>query len=349
MALTLEDILGAPTDPEELDRHLRNRGLIASPIEAPPMVAPATVGALSSVAPPEPTVKSWAPLNRENAEVRPFSGMEREMALSATNHPSVKSLSKVESPIAPEFAGPVPDTMGGINLSPVAPRVPTAKESIAAGMEQFGTTKKEEGKRQFADLRPQVTAPAHSSEFWRQKMAQDEFDKMHGWGGDISAHPGTLGKIGHALAKVGNIAGNIVAPGTMSLIPGTELNRARRESAAGEEEAKAETRESEGALKETQRKNLESEIAERGQPKEQTPEQEAYEYEKEHGKTPPEAFETVKGAGKQPREGEIPLGVQIAPLNKMLENRFQVLNPEKPLPEEYKLGAKGDTKRLRAD
>src|SRR6185312_14477316 len=34
----------------------------------------------------------------------------------------------------------------------------------------------------------------------------------------------TLGKIGHVAANIGNVLGDIFAPGTMSLIPGTQLN-----------------------------------------------------------------------------------------------------------------------------
>src|SRR6185437_13813600 len=34
----------------------------------------------------------------------------------------------------------------------------------------------------------------------------------------------TLGKIGHVAANIGNVLGDIFAPGTMALIPGTQLN-----------------------------------------------------------------------------------------------------------------------------
>jgi len=48
--------------------------------------------------------------------------------------------------------------------------------------------------------------------FHNQKLAQIEFDKAHPWGGDISARPGLLGKIGHIAAKVGTL------PATFSLL-----------------------------------------------------------------------------------------------------------------------------------
>src|SRR6266436_1953231 len=97
MPLTLDDILSAPSDPEELNKHLIGRGLIPPIVAAPPPIAPATVGALSPVA---PAVKPMVP--------------------------------------------------------PVAP---TGKESIAAGIAvRPKLSAKEEGKRQFQELRPQLTA-----------------------------------------------------------------------------------------------------------------------------------------------------------------------------------------------
>jgi hypothetical protein len=43
--------------------------------------------------------------------------------------------------------------------------------------------------------------------------------------GSAANHPGWLGKIEHGLAKAGNIAGDIVAPGVMANIPGTDMNK----------------------------------------------------------------------------------------------------------------------------
>lgn len=46
--------------------------------------------------------------------------------------------------------------------------------------------------------------------------------------GSESNHPGFLGKLAHIAGTVGNIAGNIVAPSTMALIPGTAMNKAAK-------------------------------------------------------------------------------------------------------------------------
>jgi hypothetical protein len=43
--------------------------------------------------------------------------------------------------------------------------------------------------------------------------------------GSAENHPGFLGKLEHIGARVGNIAGGIVAPSIMATIPGTQLNR----------------------------------------------------------------------------------------------------------------------------
>lgn len=62
-------------------------------------------------------------------------------------------------------------------------------------------------------------------------VAKAEFQKANGWGTEGN-HPGILGKIGHYASEVGNIAGDIVNPNVMALIPGTKLNRAIKEGAA---------------------------------------------------------------------------------------------------------------------
>ena len=69
--------------------------------------------------------------------------------------------------------------------------------------------------------------PANAEDYKKQHdyaaFAKQALLNKTPWGSE-SNHPGILGKIGHDLAKVGNIAGDIVAPKTMMLIPGTQLN-----------------------------------------------------------------------------------------------------------------------------
>jgi hypothetical protein len=73
-------------------------------------------------------------------------------------------------------------------------------------------------------------------------IARSRDEAAHPWGTPEN-HPGALGKLAHVAARIGNIAGNIVAPATMANIPGTDLYKRREENLARERQAGAETRE----------------------------------------------------------------------------------------------------------
>lgn len=248
--LTLDDIIAAPSDPVALNQHLQQRGLIPLPPSPAPGLPATTV---SPMTPPvvKPAVAAMTPpvVHAERAEATPLSPRAANLAVGATAQPEMPT-NKVAPMTPPEIAGPAAPTTGIPELT--APKMPTPQESIAAGIAEHGGTPKEEGERQFKELRPIVSAPPNSSEFWQQKIAQEEFDKAHPLGGDISAHPGVGGKILHTLGKIGEVAGGIVAPGVMANIPGTRLNRAIREEGEAAEEGKAATREGEQALRSAQ-------------------------------------------------------------------------------------------------
>jgi hypothetical protein len=59
----------------------------------------------------------------------------------------------------------------------------------------------------------------------RLALAKQVFQSNNPWGSPDN-HPGFAGKLAHIAAKIGNIAGDVVAPKTMELIPGTALNKA---------------------------------------------------------------------------------------------------------------------------
>jgi hypothetical protein len=230
MALTLDQILSAPTDPDLLNRHLQNLGYLQPPPTPAPLVPPATVGPLSPVTPHSDVTPMTPPTLAPSA---PLSPRGSELAIGARSQP-VKPMAK------PEIVGGAPEIDGmtgtpsldmGTLPAIAGPRAPTKKESIAAGKEEYAAN------------RPTVTAPVNSKEFWQQKMDQDEYDKKHTWGSPISAQPGLLGKIGHIAARIGEIGGGIIAPGIVAGIPGTPLNRALKEAGEAKEEAGAETRE----------------------------------------------------------------------------------------------------------
>lgn len=142
------------------------------------------------------------------------------------------STSDVAGPIAERSTGGLPkialpqeehqETAGG-PLIPGAPSTETPSERRDfAGMEH---------KARLADYDQRIQAARDAGEETtadKLALAKIEYQKSTPWGSEGN-HPGILGKLGHVAAKVGNIAGNVVAPATMQLMPGTELNRQVRE------------------------------------------------------------------------------------------------------------------------
>src|SRR5579862_6324458 len=74
--------------------------------------------------------------------------------------------------------------------------------------------------------------PEGQEEADRLSLAKMNYQSSNPYG-SAGNHPGVLGKVAHVAAKIGNIAGDIVAPSTLALIPGTELNRQMRRGALG--------------------------------------------------------------------------------------------------------------------
>lgn len=127
---------------------------------------------------------------------------------------------------APEAAAPV-----GPALTPETPEMPayTGMQRLGKGTPGEAEAHKQfEEKKQDYDTRIQAALDSGTPEGEREaaslQLAKSHFEKMNPLGSPANK-PGLLGKIEHGLAKAGNIAGNIVAPGTMALIPGTDLNK----------------------------------------------------------------------------------------------------------------------------
>lgn len=171
------------------------------------------------------------------ADFTPESPRGRSLAVGATNAPVASPLRKVGSvaPEAPEIGGAEQP-----KLQPIGSPSPVKPLSFA--------------ERQALPLVSPGT-PAGSSAFYQNKLERIEDQKDNPWG-SAENHPGFLGKLGHVAAKIGNIAGDVLAPSTMALIPGTDLNKQIQEHGVEKNLAAAETREGTA-------KNLESEEAER--------------------------------------------------------------------------------------
>jgi hypothetical protein len=81
-----------------------------------------------------------------------------------------------------------------------------------------------------------------SAGFDADRLARIEDQKANPRG-SAENHPGFAGKLEHIGARIGNIAGDIVAPGPMSLIPGTQLHRDIEEQGLRRNFETAQTRE----------------------------------------------------------------------------------------------------------
>lgn len=229
---------------------------------------------------------------------------------------------------------------------------PTKKESIEAG------------KREYAQDRPKITAEPGSLDYQRQKLARDQWDDEHPWGAPVSAQPGTLGKIGHIAAAIGQGVGSAIAPGIVEGIPGTRLNRAMRERGELGTIGEMEKAEREKSAAELQRQNVQSEIglrtaqgkeaeakaAQEGQPK--TDEEKTVKSLMTGGPgggpqinpttnkpyTQLEAYGATKKAGEKTPEADRPLSAsEISQGNAGNLARYRVLNPGKALPPEFTL------------
>lgn len=236
MALTLDDIIAAPSDPELLNRHLQGLGLLARP-EAPPAPAPVTVAPMSPVTPKSEVAPMTPPAVRsETAHPTELTGLNRELALGATSQPSAVSARNTELGTAPEISSGAPAAEPVSGIKPLVPPKLTHTEKMALPLTSPGVD-------------------VGSSAFTRNEIERLEEQKAHPWG-TTENHPGLLGKIGHVAGRIGNVAADVLAPGIALNIPGSDLQRRGEENALKRELA---TR----TAAEGQAKNLESEEAAR--------------------------------------------------------------------------------------
>lgn len=136
------------------------------------------------------------------------------------------------APMMPESPSPAGAFGGDIPALARPPKETAAQETKAVDRLQAHNA--------FEANKPTVTSPFGTEPYYQQKEAQSNYAAANPWGSPGN-HPGFFGKMGHALAKAGNIAGDIFAPATMAMIPGTDLNKViqtRRNEAGIAEAAK---------------------------------------------------------------------------------------------------------------
>jgi len=142
-------------------------------------------------------------------------------------HPTSVSTKSVGDLSAPDLGGNGPKPVVNGGLQPIGPSSPVKPLSFAE-------------RQNLPVISP--GAPAGSAASYEAQLTRLQDQKANPWG-SAENHPGFGGKLAHVLSKVGNIAGDIVAPGTMELIPGTDLNRQAKEAGLEHNLGAAQTRE----------------------------------------------------------------------------------------------------------
>lgn len=133
-----------------------------------------------------------------------------------------------------------------------------------------------QGKEEFQEFMPQITASPGTADYFRQRQEQLDYKAQHPWGAPISAHPGLGGKILHGLSEAGQIAGAAFGPTAAieAATPGSilhnamERNQNERGILAGEQEenqaSEAQSRATSAAA-EKERSDTEAENADKEQ------------------------------------------------------------------------------------
>lgn len=219
MALSLDDIIAAPSDPDLLNQHLQGLGLLKRPEE----VAATQVAPMTPVAPPPSSVAPMTPpasFPVEAGHPRELTGLDRELSIGATAQPNKPTPHMADLGTSPEISAAAPSAEGAIPMvKPMTLPNLTHTEKMALPETSAGVS------------------DVGSSQYTRNELERLEEQKAHPWG-TAENHPGLLGKIGHVAGKIGNIALDVAAPSLALNIPGTDLNRLGQESELKKELAK---------------------------------------------------------------------------------------------------------------
>jgi hypothetical protein len=191
MALSLDDILAIPQGVSE--ERLRRMGLLPQP-EPPPSIIPATGGPV--------TVPKLSPVTARAPEPTTEAVYPKQLQPPQVDQNAVK---------------------------PMTP--PTLLNAPQSSLMGFRSREEARGAGQDISAPAGAGPTLPTTESGRLQVERDKLidEQRHPWG-TAENHPGVVGKVGHVLSRIGNVAGDIVAPATMELIPGTDLNRRAREA-----------------------------------------------------------------------------------------------------------------------
>jgi hypothetical protein len=141
-------------------------------------------------------------------------------------------------------ATPQPGALGTIGEKPATdmkPIVPAETSDKAPADEKSGKEKfhehlqdlkDDERRLEYMQHQGMITPGQYVEHRGALEKEKQDYLQEHPWGSSESAHPGVFGKIGHVLGKIGNIAGDILAPTVMADIPGSDMNRAMQKQGA---------------------------------------------------------------------------------------------------------------------
>jgi hypothetical protein len=225
MALTLDEISAAPNDPTELYRHLTDRGYLTPPPAPPPLVPSATIGGtMSPVTVPAATVnKPLTPVNA-SAPAATFAGTRAGPSFTPMKPVNDLEMGQPDMGAQPTGGTGALDT----GVKPMTPPTLTHAEKMALPQTSPGV--------------PNIGSAA---------FTENQLERMQ----EQKEHPGH-GFL-HTLGRIGNIAGDILAPGITAAIPGSDLNKQVQEHQLKRELASR-------TAAEGQAKNLASEEEARG-------------------------------------------------------------------------------------
>lgn len=179
--------------------------------------------------PPAPVVKTaMTPATAISANATPFEKALREDESRRPMHPTVSAA--MTPAVAPDIGTATPPASS--TFQPAKPMMPpelSQKDLLAL---------------------PQTSAGVHpgSSAFYQNQLERMQAEKE---GDTLASHPGLIGKIGHVLGRVGNVALDVAAPSVAALIPGTDINKAGRTEQARENMERAQTQETAQAAEKT--------------------------------------------------------------------------------------------------
>jgi hypothetical protein len=213
MAPTLEDILALPLDVRQ--EHLAAMGWAPAPPPAP-AAAPGPVAGVTGTTPPAAAPQPISPVIPGKPTWTPDSPRAQKLASSVNAPKPVVMPSKetidanaqgLQAPNLPPGAVP------GVESDALKPVPTTALPGLTFKQQQ-----------KLPLLSPGVEAGSIQDKQNRLDRMSAQEDNPWGSPGN---HDNWLGKLGHYAARAGNIALDVAAPGTASLIPGTDLNKLR--------------------------------------------------------------------------------------------------------------------------